>query len=391
MVEFEEDNIKNNDFVERNSNRRCTVNMGENAYNDILRKHSKDLIIQDGKVFVDLLLNVHNSAINLSLIPFCALYCRSAKEFLCIENTGNEIEKEVKDIRDGLKIFTDKYTKGKKMVSKMDNQQNEVFKNKLRFPLTKILNIHLNLGVSFNEQARVVFNTQLANFYLNIIQNNEDSDGEHARVVGEKLGSEIAEILVKYCGIDNLKEKGTHLNAVPKYGYIDFNTNRNNDFFSKEFDKETNLIILHMLSTIGFVNNLLVPVFQDKNIWLLRIIYITAHNTWLGIKRINQHFEQNHSIRIKNLNFTDDDLNLFSTSFRNCMMHYDLVDKSECHVILQEWYDPQKPLYGLVESCFSGLNFNQYYEKIYNLSQKLEEYLLSYFKVNQNDIHWDWD
>lgn len=207
--------------------------MGENTYNDILRKHSKDLIIQDGKVFVDLLLNVHNSAINLSLIPFCALYCRSAKEFLCIENTGNEIEKEVKDIRDGLKIFTDKYTKGKKMVSKMDNQQNEVFKNKLRFSLTKILNIHLNLGVSFNEQARVVFNTQLANFYLNIIQNKEDSDGEHARVVGEKLGNEIAEILVKYCGIDDLKEKGTLLNAVPKYGYIDFNTNRNNDFLNQ--------------------------------------------------------------------------------------------------------------------------------------------------------------
>ena len=245
------------------------MNIGENTYNDILRMHSKELITQDGKTLADLLLNVHNSAVSLSLIPFCALYCRSAKEFLCIEDSRNEIEEEVKDIRNGLKIFTDKYSKGKKMVSESDDQQNDVFKNRLRFSITKELNIHLNLGVYFNEQGRVVFNTQLANFYLNIPRNKEDSTGRHARVVGEKLGGEIAKILVKYCNINNLKDNTILFNSVPKYGYIDFSTNRKIEFFNKELDKEINLRLLQMLSTIGFVNNLLVPVFQDTNVWLL--------------------------------------------------------------------------------------------------------------------------
>lgn len=369
------------------------MNMGENTYNDILRMHSKMLIAQDGKTLIDLLLNVHDSAVSLSLIPFSALYCRAAKEFLSIEDTTNEIEKEVKDIRNGLKIFTDKYSKGKKMVYESDNQQNEVFKNMLRFSITKALNIHLNLGVYFNEQGRVVFNTQQANFYLNIPRSKEDSAGGHARIVGEKLGGEIAKILVKYCGINNLEDKTILFNSVPKYGYIDFNTNRKSEFFSKEFDKEINLRLLHMLSTIGFVNNLLVPIFPDTNVWLSRIIYITAHNTWFGIKKLSQHLEQNHHSGIKFHDLAeciDGNINFFSSSFRNCMMHYDLVDKHDCPIILKEYYNPVKPLYGLVESCYNGMHFNQYYEKIYKLSQKLEEYLLSYFNVNQNNIRWDW-
>ena len=145
------------------------MNMTEKAYNDVLRMHSKSLITQDGMLLVELLLNVRDSAMSLSLIPFCALYCRSTKEFLNIEGTGIKVEKEVKDIRDGLKIFTGKYSKGKKMASESDAQQNEVFQSMLRFPFMKAVNMHLNLGIYFNEQGHIVFNTQLANFYLKIL------------------------------------------------------------------------------------------------------------------------------------------------------------------------------------------------------------------------------
>ena len=56
--------------------------MNKSKYNEVLRMNSKDLIKQDGLTLVDSLINVNDSAINLSLVPFCALYCRSAKEFL---------------------------------------------------------------------------------------------------------------------------------------------------------------------------------------------------------------------------------------------------------------------------------------------------------------------
>lgn len=182
------------------------MNKNEDTYKSILKTHSNTLIVQDGKTLVTLLQSIHNSAMTLSLIPFCALYCRSAKEFLCIEENGNEIEKEVKDIRDGLKIFTGKYSKGKKMAVESDDQQNEIFQSKLRFSFTKKLNIHLNLGVYFNEQGKVVFDTQLASFYLNIPKSNEASSGAHAMMVGQKLGKEMAEILIKYYGINDLAD-----------------------------------------------------------------------------------------------------------------------------------------------------------------------------------------
>lgn len=360
----------------------------------MLRVHSKELIAQEGKILTDLLLNVHNSAVSLSLIPFCALYCRSSKEFFGVEDTGSEIEKEVKDIRNGLKIFTGKYSKGKKMAFESDNQQNEIFKNKLRFPFTQNLNIHLNLGIYFNEDGKIVFNTQLANFYLNIPKDMGKSPGEHAKIIGEKLGSQVAEILVKYSDVHNITTQTVFFNPVPKYGYIDFNTNRKNEFFYKELDKETNLIILHLLSTIGFVNNLLIPIFQSENVWVLRILYVTAHNTWLAIKKITHHLEQNCPNGIKDPNFIkriEKNTNLFSSSFRNCMMHYDLVDQNGCPVILEKWYDPKKSLYGLVESCYKGMDYLSYYNELYKLSQEIEEYLHSYFTIDKNTICWNWE
>lgn len=87
------------------------------------------------------------------------------------------------------------------MAFESDNQQNEIFRNKLLFSFIKNLNIHFNLGVYFNENGKVVFDTQLANFYLNIPKDMGKTQKEHARIVGEKLGGQIAEILVKYCNI----------------------------------------------------------------------------------------------------------------------------------------------------------------------------------------------
>lgn len=82
---------------------------------------------------------------------------------------------------------------------------------------------------------------------------------------------------------------------------------------------------------------------------------------------------------------------LFSSNFRNCMMHYDLVDRNGTPVILKKWYDPTRPFYGLVERCYDGLTYDLFYDQLYKLSKELEEYLLSYFTVNVKSICWNWD
>ncbi|WP_323741065.1 hypothetical protein [Listeria welshimeri] len=363
-------------------------------YNDVLRMTAKNLIEQDGLTLIDLLINANDSVINLSLIPFCALYCRSAKEFLNINSNNNEADREVTDIRNGLKIFTEKFSKGKKMAYNSDNQENEHFKSMLRFRFTKEFNIHLNLGVYFDKHGKVIFNTQLANFYLNIPKNKGVSMNEHASMVGKRLSEETAEILLHHCHSNNLKNNRINHNDIPKYGYIDFNTNKKNVFFCDQFNKETNLIFLHMLSTVGFTNNILIPILPNRDTWLLRIMYINVHNTILGIKKVIQHLKQNSSkdFNIPEIDkYLNDGFQVFSSSFRNCMMHYDLIDNKGCPVILQKFYNPSLPLNGLIESCYDGMNYSQYFDELYKTSQKLEDYLLSLFTINYNRICWDWD
>lgn len=127
--------------------------MEQDNYENLLNICSKDLISNEGEIISRLCLDVRNSAISLSIIPFCALYCKSAKEFFNIKSTNNDIEDDVRDLRNGLKIFAGKYSKGLKMTAKSDNQQDEEFKNRLRFRILEKLNLHLNLGVYFTESA----------------------------------------------------------------------------------------------------------------------------------------------------------------------------------------------------------------------------------------------
>lgn len=124
------------------------------------------------------------------------------------------------------------------------------------------------------------------------------------------------------------------------------------------------------------------------------VLYVTVHNTWLAINKIIHHFEQNCPSGISGANFLkhiEEDTNLFSSSFRNCMMHYDLVNQNGVPVVLEKWYDPKKPFYGLVESCYNGMTYDLYYNKLYELSKEIEDYLLSYFTINKNSICWNWE
>ncbi|HFK0730547.1 TPA: hypothetical protein ACGXPN_002912, partial [Listeria monocytogenes] len=68
------------------------------------------------------------------------------------------------------------------------------------------------------------------NFYLNIPKNKSVSMNEHTFIVGKRLGEETAEILVHHCYSNIEKNNKINHNDIPKYGYIDFNTNKENVF-----------------------------------------------------------------------------------------------------------------------------------------------------------------
>ena len=358
--------------------------MATDYYRLLMDECTEDLILREGQIISSLINNVRDSAIVLSLIPFIGLYCKSSKEYLNISSLDFEFEKYIKDLRNGLKIFTGKYSKGLKMIIESDKEEDEKYRNKLRFSFLKKMNIHNNLGIYFTEQGNIIFNTELGNFYLKTDCKKRPYD------IGVALGCEVRHILTKQYGKKDYINESFKFNSVPRYGYIDINSDKNNIVFNHEFDKETNLRLLHMISMIGSVNNLILPVFKDKNTWSLRILYVTVHNVFMGIKQMNNHFSQNKTCKFRNLEIGDE-LNLLSSGFRNCMMHYNLYDKKGDVSINQRAFDKFLPLYGLVESYNSGMDYETYYDKLYNFAKKLENYLLLYFNVDKSKIRWDWN
>lgn len=362
------------------------------TFEGLLNKCSKQLIEEDGKTLISYALATKNDGmLALSLLPYFALYCRSAQEFFGKRVIDNEIDKQINDIRNGLKIYSGRYSKGKDATLYSDKQQNQIFKDMLRFSFMKSWNIHYNLGVYFDMEDHIIGDTQILNYFLNASATNVNVQKKHAFNVGKILGEKIAFILKDMCGVDSLTMKD-EISSCPRYGYRDFNTNRKSDFFNNSIDKEMNLIILHILSNIGFVQHILSSMLPKDNTWVFRIEYIVTHYAWSGLKKIKQHCDND---KIVNNKLTDDikDLidkgtALFPSDFRNCMMHYDLCNKGKT-VIVEEKYNPEEPFYGLIGSCFEGKVYDEFASELRTYILELERCLLSWFHVDIRKAKWD--
>lgn len=58
-----------------------------------------------------------------------------------------------------------------------------------------------------------------------------------------------------------------------------------------------------------------------------------------------------------------------NTEFRNCMMHYGLINKENKFLIEEQKFNLNIPMMGLVESCFNNIN---YFELKKNIKEELE-------------------
>ena len=317
------------------------------SYKDTIDRKSKELIIEDGETIIQYALpNSKNGMIQLSLIPYMALFCRSAQEFIGSNYIPDDVDQQIKDLRNGLKLYAGKYNKGKKETLRIDENQDKEFRDELRFPIMRKWNIHYNLGVYFDVEGHIVGNTQILNYFFDIPEIDINDKGKRAFEIGKMLGEKTRIIINDLGGkINNFETKNLE---IPVYGHIDLNTNRKNKFFNKTSDKEINLIMLHLLSSIGFVEHVLHESLPTTNQWLMRLEYVVAHHTWLGLKKVKQHFEEEDKYSLNNdLSFlVNKGAYLFPSEFRNCMMHYDLCDKNGKPAILEEKFDESIPFGG---------------------------------------------
>lgn len=357
-------------------------------YKEKLEVCAQELIIKDGLILIDSVLENRDPIFLLSMIPYLSLFCKSTLEFLGIEAKPQEAEiiQKVSDIRNGLKAFTGKYGKSKRLSCEWDKKQDKMFKEMLKFRFLQKFNIHKNLGVIFTKRNKIIFNTQLVSFIF-----EDPFDSISAYKLGMNLGELIAKILVENFRILDLKTTSIELGEVPKYGYIDFNTNKMTNTFNKNISKEDSLNLLHALTSLGFINNYFNTYYKDEYVLKLRITYITVHNTFLLLNKFKGHMSHNGKDKIVNelealLNLGRD---LISSDFRSCMMHYSLINKGE-PVIKIEQFDANVPFCGLIESCFRGENYYSYFKQLKNYSKQLESYLESYFNFDYSKINFDW-
>jgi len=359
-------------------------------YHELLKEKVRNIIEIDGKSILEFVLaNNKNGMISLSLIPYIALYCRSAQEFLGEKFISDEVDKSITDIRNGLKIFTEKYSKIKNKVLTSDNQQDMDFRNRLRFSIMRNWNIHNNLGIYFDDEGNVIGNTQNMDYFISIPSTKINDKNLHAQEVGMMLGSKIGLILNNVCK-ENEKIVIQQEIEYPNFGYMDINTNRDNFFFKKTDNKELNLIILHVLSTIGFAEHVLYKLRPD-NQWTLRIEYIVAHYGWSCLKKIKNHYENNEGFNFANDvgDLLDEGTKLFPSEFRNCMMHYDLFDNERGVLIVPKYFDERIMFYGLVESLFDGKSSADFFMELRMYLNKMEKYLMSWFNLDKKKIKWD--
>ena len=302
-------------------------------YKDTIVRKSKELIIKDGETIIQYALSVSkNGMTQLSLIPYMALFCRSAQEFIGSNYIPDDVDKQIKDLRNGLKLYAGKYNKGKKETLRIDEKQDREFRDELRFSIMRKWNIHYNLGVYFDMEGHIIGNTQNLNYYFDIPEININDKRERAFVIGKMLGEKIGTIINDLGGTIN--SLGTNTVNDSMCGYIDLNTNRKNRFFNKTFDKEINLIMLHLLSSIGFVEHVLLETLPSNDQWLMRVEYVAAHHTWLGLKKIKQHFAEEDKYSLNS------DVSLILPELEDDLVSvkkkYDEVEKNQLQSISSE-------------------------------------------------------
>lgn len=167
--------------------------------------------------------------------------------------------------------------------------------------------------------------------------------------------------------------------------FLDINTNKNK-FFNNSYSKEVNLILLHCVSTLNFVQHCLQPMFSMINPWMMRVKYISVYYAHRGLLRIKNHLEHNSKTPIiQDIDqITKSGECLFSSIMRNCMMHFDLKNNG-AFAISNDYYDISKPLFGLIETCF-GMSYNDYFIKLSEYGKRLDSFISGFFNIQYAKI-----
>lgn len=331
----------------------------------------------DAEAIFSLLTTERDSVFAMGIIPYYALFVQSCQEYIKDDFLSEEIALSVKDIRNHIKSYSESFGKSKRAIASIDQEQDAKFKSFLRFGFLKNWNVHMNLGTYWTEDRHIIGDTQQFSAFIDI----KDLSNAETKRKQVELGKQIAAFTSSVrtgfsasLGEVSVNRKATGISIKQ---YCDINTNKHTIFFVDNASKELNLFYLHLLCNMNFVRYILRPMFSAENTWVFRVEYIVTYYTFRALSRLKNYCENNSDI-ITNVDPINEILSsgkdLFQSKLRNCMMHYGLENQGVVSLKYME-----KPFYGIIETCFDGMNYQTYLDYLYAMSSKIIEYLESHF------------
>lgn len=332
---------------------------------------------EDAESIYSLLQTERDSIFAMEIIPYYALFVQSCQEYMGENLLPESIAKDLKDIRNHIKVYTDGFGKSQRRVATVDDAQDRDFKEQLRFDFLKKINIHLNLGTYWTEERQVIGNTQQLADFLSVKSMFDPKIKEKNYQIGYHISSFVASFRDGLADSLSYPIIERECKSISINYYCDINTNKRNNLLLKSQKKEIKLFYLHLLCNMNFVKYILRPLFPDGNIWAFRVEYIVSYYTLRALERLKNYSENNKDIIIETKEIYDilkqGEL-LFTTKLRNCMMHYNLENAG---VISFENID--KPFYGIIENCFDGKSYQEYLIELHGLSDTIINFLNNQF------------
>lgn len=316
-------------------------------------KHECDTYVELMKTYA------RNSVITLGLLPYIALLSVETLKFY--ESVGikvevkNESGYETKDVRLAIKQFNERFGKARKKVIKIEKQEDDNYKNQLRFEFLKKLGVHYDLSIIYDGNA-AVSNTQ----YTMSLFEGQEPKKDNVILFGEALGQMLGAIENMFSKIGK-QQTNVKLSKI-KWYKKDLNTNRTKMFaLEKDDDEAIQLLLLHTLTSVNFAY-IEVEKILGENTLKTRIQFLAMYYAKEMMARIAEKIISN-DIKKQFLKCINSLKPLFDVTFRNCLMHYSFEDEGK-FLIEQEFFDIEKEFFGLIESRYDGMSYETFMASI---------------------------
>ena len=348
---------------------------------NILERYITYRIIQeDAETIFSILKSERNPIFNMEIIPYYALFIQSCRELNGILDE-KDFGKRIKDIRNFIKIYSEGYGKTQKRILAVNEKQDVQYKSQLRCKFVKKVDSYYNMGTYWTDDRHVIGNTQMLADFLEIDNIFDENQNKMQYELAKQIASFISSLrnsLSDNMQIPIISRPSQNIDI--RY-YYDLNINKGDLLFKTGSSTTLNIFLLNLLCNMNFVRCVLRPLVDKYNLWVLRIEYNVTYYTYKSLVRLKNYDESNNNDFFLE-NIADLDINtekIFSTKFRNCMMHYGLENEK---IIVPD--NIKKPFYGIVESCYEGKDFYDFVEELRKVSNKVIKILE--LNINSDEV-----